>query len=133
MPHQCVRCSKLYDDGSEEIIKGCSCGGKLFFYIKKEKLDQLKNPFQENLNDNEKEQIEKDVFEIIGENRDRDSPIILDIEAIKVIKPGKYELDLIHLFKNEPLVYKLEEGKYVIDLQKSFSDVKDKPQQKLKK
>ena len=31
MPHQCVRCNKFYDDGSIEIIKGCTCGGRLFF------------------------------------------------------------------------------------------------------
>ena len=34
MPHQCVRCEKLYDDGAEELLKGCSCGGKFFFFMK---------------------------------------------------------------------------------------------------
>ena len=42
MPHQCVRCSTMYEDGSAEILKGCSCGGKLFFYIKKERLEKDK-------------------------------------------------------------------------------------------
>lgn len=32
MPHQCVRCNTFYEDGSEEILKGCKCGGKLFLY-----------------------------------------------------------------------------------------------------
>ena len=43
MPHQCVRCNTFYDDGSQEILNGCKCGGKLFFYIKKERLDEAKN------------------------------------------------------------------------------------------
>ena len=30
MPHQCVRCNTFYDDGSNVILKGCSCGGRLF-------------------------------------------------------------------------------------------------------
>jgi len=133
MPHQCVRCNTFYEDGAEEIIRGCSCGGKLFFYIKKDKVEEMKNPFQTDLSDKDKHQIEKDVFDIIGQDHDPDSPVILDIEAIKVLQPGKYELDLVHLFRNDPLVYKLEEGKYIIDLTKSFKEIPDKPEQKLKK
>ncbi|MBI3034139.1 hypothetical protein HYY72_03185, partial [Candidatus Woesearchaeota archaeon] len=47
-------------------------------------------------------------------------PVFLDLETIRVLKPGKYELDLVQLFKNEPLIYKIDEGKYVIDLVRSF-------------
>ena len=36
MPHQCVRCNAFFEDGADEILKGCSCGGKLFFFVKKE-------------------------------------------------------------------------------------------------
>jgi uncharacterized protein len=44
MPHKCVRCGKLIDDGSREILSGCgSCGGKLFFFIKKARLEELQN------------------------------------------------------------------------------------------
>jgi predicted nucleic acid-binding Zn-ribbon protein len=46
------------------------------------------------------------------------------MEAIRILKPGKYELDLVHLFKNDPLVYKVGEGKYIIDLIRSFSPSK---------
>ncbi|MBD3310748.1 hypothetical protein GF351_06025, partial [Candidatus Woesearchaeota archaeon] len=60
MPHQCVRCNKFYDDGADEILKGCSCGGKLFFYIKKSKLEQAKNVTKK-LTDEQKEEIEMDV------------------------------------------------------------------------
>jgi len=127
MPHQCVRCSSIYGDGASEIIKGCKCGGKLFFYIKKDKLDAA-NKAKEliKLSSKEKEQVEKDIFDMVGSDIDKDAPVVLDLEAIRVLKPGKYELDLVHLFKNEPLIFKLEEGKYVVDLVESFDKFRKK-------
>ncbi|MBU1975096.1 MAG: Zn-ribbon domain-containing protein [Nanoarchaeota archaeon] len=119
MPHQCVRCGKLYQEGSKEILQGCECGGKLFFFIRKDKLKEQESPFI--LTTGQKDQIEKDVYDIIGNEIDRDKTIILDMESISILKPGKYELDLVNLFKRkQPLIYKLEDGKYVIDLIESF-------------
>ena len=127
MPHQCVRCNTFYEDGAQELLKGCSCSGKLFFYIKKEKLDEMKKITAGiKLTDKEKEQIEQDVFDLVGSDIDKSQPVILDLEAIKVLKPGKYELDLVHLFKNEPLIFKLEDGKYMIDLIQSFERFRKK-------
>ncbi|MEK6949590.1 MAG: Zn-ribbon containing protein, partial [Nanoarchaeota archaeon] len=111
MPHQCVRCNTFYDDGAKELLKGCSCGGRLFFFIKKEKLEELKKVSEGiNLSDEDKQQIEQDVFDLVGSEIDRDQPVVLDLEAIRVLRPGKYELDLVHLFKKEPLIFKLEDG-----------------------
>ena len=127
MPHQCVRCNKFHEDGSEEILKGCSCGGKLFFFIKKEKLEESKKVLEDvKLSTTEKKQIEEDVFDLVGMDVAKDNPVVLDLEAIRVLKPGKYELDLVHLFKGEPLIVKLEEGKYMIDLVESFKKFRDK-------
>lgn len=123
MPHQCVRCNKLYDDGSKEILSGCSCGGRFFFYIKKESLQEAKKITNKisKLSMNEKEQIEEDVLDILGDQIEDDKPVILDIETIKVLQPGKYELDLVDLFKGKPLVFKLEDGKYFIDIASTFT------------
>ena len=50
--------------------------------------------------------------------------VMLDKNAVylsgNVLRPGKYELDLVHLFKNEPLIFKLDEGKYMVDLIETF-------------
>lgn len=74
-----------------------------------------------NFSEEEKKQIEDDVKEIIHiKEEDPDRPVVLDLEAIRILKPGKYELDLVHLFKKDPLIIKLEEGKYVIDLAQAF-------------
>jgi predicted nucleic acid-binding Zn-ribbon protein len=125
MPHQCVRCSTIYPDTASELLKGCSkCGAKLFFYIKAERLQELKETTI-NLTPKDKEQIEKDVYDIIGEERDEDKAVVLDLESIRILKPGQYELDLVHLFRKQPLVYKLAEGKYIIDLPETFKIAKE--------
>ena len=121
MPHQCVRCNVFFEDGAKEILSGCTCGGRLFFYVKKEKIaeaEKLANSI--NLSSQDKVQIEQDVFELVGSELDDDKPVVLDLEAIRILGPGKYELDVVHLFKGEPLVFKLEEGKYMIDIAQSF-------------
>ena len=36
---------------------------------------------------------------------------------MRTVGPGKFEIDVVNLFnKKRPLIYKLEEGKYIIDL-----------------
>lgn len=125
MPHQCVRCGILYNDGDRKILEGCECGGKLFFFIKKDHVEEAKQKTAE-LTTKEKEEIEKDIFDLVGSEIDKDKPVVLDFEAINVLKPGKYELDLVHLFKNEPLIFKLEEGKYMVDIIATFKSIADK-------
>ena len=122
MPHQCVRCGRMYDDGSSEILKGCSCGAKMFYFIRPEKLKAIQEKQEaEKVTEQEQAQIEKDVYDLIGDEIDTEKPVILDIESIEILKPGKYKLDIVKLFKaKEPLIYKLEDGKYIVDLVESF-------------
>ena len=116
MPHQCVKCGKLFEDGSKELLTGCSsCSGKFFFFVKESSIQKARE-ITESLTLEEKEQMEKDVMDLVGDNLRNDEPVILDLEAIRVVKPGKYEIDLIDLFKGKPLVYKLADGKYMIDI-----------------
>ncbi len=113
----------MYPDGAKEILQGCTCGARLFFYIKKKKLEEAKELISD-LSDDDKKQIEKDIVEIANVKEDMSStaPVVLDIEAIRVLKPGKYELDIVHMFKKDPLIFKLEEGKYMIDLPQVFKE-----------
>jgi predicted nucleic acid-binding Zn-ribbon protein len=123
MPHRCVKCGKIYADASEEILTGCSCGTRFFYYIKQEKLNEIEqgktNEVQDKLKEldkTDKVQIEKEIRDITGVE-EPEIPVILDLESVKVISPGKFEIDIINLFnKKRPLIYKLEEGKYIIDL-----------------
>jgi predicted nucleic acid-binding Zn-ribbon protein len=122
MPHQCVRCSTIFPNGAQEILKGCSCGARLFFFVKDKDIQRGKE-IVSNLSEDDKIQIEQDIREIIPvkDESNKDAPVILDIEAIRIMGPGKYELDIVHMMKNDPMVIKLEEGKYMIDLPQAFS------------
>ena len=71
MPHQCVRCNKIYDDGASDILKGCSCGGRVFFFIKKERLNKDKK-VAEKLSQKQKNEIEKDVIDLVGSKQKED-------------------------------------------------------------
>lgn len=123
MPHQCVRCNKFYEDGSEEILKGCSCGARMFFFVRKEKLQQAQETLEaiENLTVDEKKEMERDVLDLVDATEEKNKPIVLDLEAIRSLEPGKFELDLVRLFKKDPLIFKLGEGKYIIDINSAFN------------
>ncbi len=126
MPHQCVRCNKFYDDGANEILTGCSCGSRMFFFVKKEKLKEVKDTLEaiQNLTPVEKKEMEHDVYELVDQEELGDKPVILDLEAIRSVEPGKFELDLVRLFKKDPLIFRIGEGKYVIDINSVFDSTK---------
>ena len=76
--------------------------------------------------ENERAQVEEDIREIVGIT-DEQTPVILDIESIRVTGEGKFEIDISKIFRKDlPLIYKLEEGKYIIDLASTLkSSAKD--------
>ncbi|VVB82869.1 Zn-ribbon containing protein [uncultured archaeon] len=116
MPHQCVHCGTIYPAGSKELLEGCSeCGAHFFFYIKDSQLAKIKeNPIDIPMED--KNQVQQEIRELAGITEE-DTPVILDIESVRVAGAGKFEIDLVNLFnKKRPLIYKVEEGKYIIDL-----------------
>ena len=129
MPHQCVKCSRMIAGGSKELLDGCkSCRGHFFFYIRDDQLEEIKKtPVK--IPEEEKKQVEKDIREMAGITQE-DTPVILDIESVRVTGDGKFEIDIVNLFKRDrPLIYKLEEGKYIIDLSstigKNIHEMKD--------
>ncbi|MCA9495674.1 MAG: hypothetical protein KC589_01925 [Nanoarchaeota archaeon] len=113
MPHQCLNCESIYDNTADVIIKGCpNCGRKLFLYIKK----VPKKSAEIELSKHEKEIIMEEVESMV-DVQDSDAPIILKLENIRILSPGKYEIDINQLMKKEkPLIYKVQDGTYVIDL-----------------
>ena len=111
-----MRCSRIIPMGSKELLDGCAeCKSHFFFYIKDEQLAKIKEEPLE-IPEQEKEIIERDIREIAGIT-DEKAPVILDLESVRVTGDGKFEIDIVNLFnKKRPLIYKLEEGKYIIDL-----------------
>ena len=120
MPHQCVHCSKIIEVGSKEIFEGCnSCSGKFFFYIRDEQVARIKEaretPIPE-FDTVDKKKVEADVRSIL-KIEDETKPVILDLESIRVLKPGQFEIDIVSLMNRKPIVFKLQEGKYLIDIE----------------
>ena len=113
MPHQCLGCDRIYDNSSNVIITGCpDCGKKLFLYIK----NTPKKEEQVEISKRNKELILEEL-ESMTKIQDIDEPIVLKLENVRVLSPGKYEIDINQLMKKEkPLIYKVQDGTYVIDL-----------------
>jgi len=114
MPHQCLNCESIYENTSDVIMKGCpNCGRKLFLFIKKvpEKKEEIE------LSKYEKELVMAEVESMVN-TTELDKPIFLKLENVRILAPGKYEIDINQLMKKDkPLVYKVQEGTYLIDLE----------------
>jgi len=111
MPHQCVHCGKIIEVGSREILEGCNnCGSRFFFYIRDEQVENLEKereiPIPE-FNQVDKIKVEEDVRGILG-IEDETKPVILDLESVRVLGPGKFEIDLVGLMNRRPIVFKLQ-------------------------
>lgn len=140
MGHQCTKCGEIYPDAAPELLAGCKCGSKFFYYIRQEKMDELnklKNNIIEEkiveLDKADKVQIEKDIREITGLADEPEKPVILDLECVRIISPGKFEIDLVKLLsKDSPLIYKFGEGKYIIDLASTLGQDKREIRKRLR-
>jgi predicted nucleic acid-binding Zn-ribbon protein len=77
MPHQCLKCGRIFEEGSQQLLKGCpDCGGNRFFFTK-EPLDQRQR-------DTISQQVNKDITAKIMEalaEKQKDK---------KLIKSGKW-------------------------------------------
>ena len=105
----------MHADSADYLLKGCDvCGSKFFFYVREETLEMAEKDIS-GLTKEEVKEIESDIRDIIPE-ADRADTVVLDVEAIRVIKPGKYLIDVANLFTQRPIVIRVGPGKYKLDL-----------------
>ncbi len=114
MKHKCTACGKIYEEGANEILNGCACGSKLFYFVKK---DEKQKPISQDVSY---------FYEV--EDDENEEIIVFDLEAINIKGQGKYEIDLNTLMNanDHGLVYKYGEGKYSIDIEQDFSKIRQK-------
>ncbi|HEX54510.1 MAG: hypothetical protein DRO94_04725 [Candidatus Altiarchaeales archaeon] len=117
MPHKCARCGRIYDDRAPELMNGCSCGARVFLYLR-EKPGRTREKTIEKLKSSEIS--EKDI-EILNEKfanelKNLNKTISLDIENLLRVSEGKYILDIASLMRGDPIVIKEREGVYYIDI-----------------
>jgi len=68
MPHQCLKCGHVFEEGSIQLLKGCpDCGGTRFFFTK-EPLDEEQRKI---IREKAKDDIKSAIIELIG-SKDED-------------------------------------------------------------
>ena len=127
MPHQCLKCGEIYEDGSKYVLEGCpKCGGRIFLYTRKPLPERTRKKILKKI---EKEEISfegKKFEEIMKEIEERRQKAIEEVkkqkervESIKVEDVGEYEINLERLMEGGIIVEK--EGTYFIYLPSLFS------------
>lgn len=120
MYHKCVKCGRIYEQAAEEIIMGCSCGSKLFYFVKSQSASKKKDSedvecFYE---------LEDDVNKEIT---------VFDIEAINIRSSGKYDINIESLMNGDGMIYKYGDGKYSIDIDAGMKKGKRKGKDNVRK
>ncbi len=118
MPNKCTKCGKMHADDAPYLLStGCdACGGRFFFFVREELINEVDKEVSQ-ISKKEMKEIERDIREIIPvKEKSEDKTVVLDIEAIRVIKPGKYHIDVTTLFNQRPVIVRVGTGKYEIDL-----------------
>jgi len=106
MKHKCVRCNMIYDEGDYALLKGCGCGSKVFVLFSDEQAKEVEEM--------DIEWIEK---ELLGLVERTNMPLTLDVENVKILEQGVFELNIQSLIKN-PVVVKDQHGVYYIKIKK---------------
>lgn len=151
MPHQCTNCQTIYENGDSEILEGCSCGSNKFQYVEKvSDLEQTDSQEVTNTAQDEarrsvatEEEIENakpyagdeptDADEItdadvpnqeVKVKRDPDTlkdELNSQFEGIRILEQGKYQINLMQLYKNNTQVISIQEdGKYIINVSETY-------------
>lgn len=117
MPHKCARCGKIYEDNAIELMNGCTCGARVFLFLR-EKADRSKEETIEKLKGQELEKSDLEWLDKrLGKGLEKaDKTIHLDVENLLRLGKGKYRLNIASLMKGEPLVIKVRDGVYYIDI-----------------
>ncbi|UCF12625.1 MAG: hypothetical protein JSW06_11450 [Thermoplasmatales archaeon] len=68
MPHQCLKCGCIFEEGSSQLLKGCSdCGGNRFFFTKQPLDENERNIISSEVN---KDITSKIMETLMEENKD---------------------------------------------------------------
>ena len=117
MPHKCVRCGKIYTGKSNEPFRGCTCGSRVFLYLRadntKANEESVKILESKKVHEKDIEWIDREFGDILAKS---EGTIHLDIENVARINEGKFQFDLESLLSGQPIVIKARDGVYYIDI-----------------
>ncbi|MDH7517486.1 MAG: Zn-ribbon containing protein [Candidatus Thermoplasmatota archaeon] len=144
MPHQCLKCGLVFEEGSSQLLKGCSsCGGNRFFFTKEPLNEEERNNILQKMDgeldsalakilcdekgrfiDKESRWVvikQKDIQALQHKTSEKDEPKIKEKTVFiddnlrrKLLEKIESEVDEIH---NKPETIDIEQsGSYNIDL-----------------
>jgi len=99
-----VRCDRVYEAGDLALKKGCECGARVFIYYGSQR--EAQRPSQDT------KWIER---ELVGLASMKDAPVSIDIENVRVLEKGVFEINVANLMRN-PLIVKGEDGVFYVKL-----------------
>lgn len=115
MPHSCVKCKEVFPDQSEAILKGCSCGSRIFYFIKPDQpaMQAQQPPVMPTEQELGPEIMQLSLEKSVVIQEGEDGP-----ENIRVLEPGSYELNVASLFKGDPVILRTDAEVYYVKLPK---------------
>jgi len=104
--HKCLKCGKKFERITKEMLNGCpECGGRLFLYIRDGRDLEAR------------ELVDRIVIEEGKEIRPEEQ-----IESLRILSAGVYELNLDALMEKREIVMGLKQnGSYAIHLPSLFA------------
>lgn len=125
MTHRCMNCGREYTEDDEELVEGCACGSNLFLYEQDAASDE---PAQEDVDEDEVMQEIDDYLDSIKDNEPGagDTNIRFDLQSIRVLEEGVYEIDLKKLLDEVPLIVEVKDGNYHLHLASVFTQGEEK-------
>jgi predicted nucleic acid-binding Zn-ribbon protein len=122
MPHECVKCGRVYPDSSPEVLEGCaSCGGRKFIYVA---TGRKRRKIPEKVPAAQPQAEEKEESREVQDNRE---DIYSGLESIRIVSPGTYELNIEKLAKSDERVVGFRQaGSYGVDLLSMMKSKKKK-------
>ncbi|MCD6480649.1 MAG: hypothetical protein J7L31_00035 [Thermoplasmata archaeon] len=130
MPHQCLKCGKIYED-SRYVLEGCpECGGKAFYYTKKPLGERERKKLLEKIEKEEAPIQGDNMEEILQEIKRRKEEAIREaeklkekVESISVREVGEYEINVGRLAEEGAIII-YKDGAYFIYLPSLFQGKK---------
>jgi predicted nucleic acid-binding Zn-ribbon protein len=110
MPHKCTNCEHIFKDGAAKILDGCPhCGWNKFLYV----------PEKSETDDAPDTEAQVDEPEVVEKKSD------LQVESIRILDKGSYELNLEALLDREEIIMSMkEDGRYIVHLPSVFDKSK---------
>jgi predicted nucleic acid-binding Zn-ribbon protein len=111
MPHQCLKCGKIFEQGSSQLLKGCpECGGNRFFFTK----EPLNDKQREKITDEVGKDINDTIVELMGSkpkdirkamqkhlSENQEKTLSKSKENVDILTDEKYRKERIDKIKSE--------------------------------